>query len=52
MLFGRVNYEAQTNAKADRLIWLDVRIVDTLTAASSSAPATAASSSFAASSTQ
>jgi hypothetical protein len=27
-----VNYEAKTNAKGERLIWLDVRVVDKLTA--------------------
>jgi hypothetical protein len=32
MLFGSVNYEAKTNAKGERLIWLDVRVVDRLTA--------------------
>jgi hypothetical protein len=30
MLFGSVNYEAATNAKGERLIWLDVRVVDRL----------------------
>jgi hypothetical protein len=29
MLSGSVNYEAQTNAKGERLVWLDVRVVDT-----------------------
>jgi hypothetical protein len=32
MLFGSVNYEAQINAKGERLIWLDVRVVDRLAA--------------------
>jgi len=32
MLFGSVNYEAQTNAKGERLIWLDARVVNRLAA--------------------
>ena len=32
MLFGSMNYGAKTNAKGERLIWLDVRVVDKLTA--------------------
>ena len=32
MLFGSVNYEAHTNAKGERLIWLDVRVADRLAA--------------------
>jgi hypothetical protein len=32
MLFGNVNYEAKINAKGERLIWLEPRWVDTLTA--------------------
>jgi hypothetical protein len=32
MLFGGVNYEAQTNATGEKLIWLDVRVVERLTA--------------------
>jgi hypothetical protein len=31
-LLGSVNYEAQTNAKVEGLIWLDARIVDKLSA--------------------
>jgi hypothetical protein len=29
---GSVGYEAQLNAKGERLIWLDVTVVDRLTA--------------------
>jgi hypothetical protein len=32
MPFGSVNYEAKFNAKGDRLIWLDARVVDRLAA--------------------
>jgi hypothetical protein len=32
MTFGTVNYEAKTNAKGERLIWLDDRVVNRLTA--------------------
>jgi hypothetical protein len=34
MLLGSVNAEAKTNAEGERLIWLDVRVVDRLTASS------------------
>jgi hypothetical protein len=30
MLFGSVNYEATTNANGERLIWLDVSVVNRL----------------------
>jgi hypothetical protein len=32
MLFGSVYYKAKTNAKGERVIWLDARVVDRLTA--------------------
>jgi hypothetical protein len=32
MAFGSVNYEANTNAKGERLIWLEHRWADTLDA--------------------
>jgi hypothetical protein len=40
MLFGSVNYEVKTNAKGERLIWLDVRVVDRLTPCAPPARAT------------